>query len=412
MLKLSLNLKSSKVHTSRLFNSKLINLLFVLLFSLPFFTSFMAGLSLKAFGSTIYSTAFIYFSLLVLLVMLYIRNHDNLNFYYFKIFFFIIFVFLLSFFLFPNTRIFYFNLYIEIFVYIIIFLPFSIILPFNSNAFEDYKFPLVYVFITPFLTLIGIHLLDFESFIHYMHISNMILPSMLITYYFFRVKPNLIFFLFLIFYLYLQVIYGSRMALGSFSIFVMLLEFIKFRYLKRSIEKNILLLVYGLIFSFFVFALINYIHIVDFLVRNFNLSGRTIDLILSGDFASISSRSVIYTIAIDTILNLGFNLHGLFGDRLILQLNNINQPYIHNLVFEILISFGLILGTLIIVIFVSLILKTLLNKNNFNLSLILIFMISLTIPRLMVSGSFIIEGNFLLLIGVMFMLLKYKKRIY
>ena len=87
--------------------------------------------------------------------------------------------------------------------------------------------------------------------------------------------------------------------------------------------------------------------------------------------------------------------HGLWGDRVIL-----NGRYPHNIIAEILIDYGWILGSGILILLICIILRGL-HKANVLMSIVLCSLLSTGIVKLLLSGSFVNqEPAFYVLIGL------------
>ena len=117
---------------------------------------------------------------------------------------------------------------------------------------------------------------------------------------------------------------------------------------------------------------------------------------LNGELLISSTRSLIYEQANYALKNMGLSIYGLFGDRLF-----VDSIYVHNIFYELLLSFGYIFGGISIIALLVLIIKAIMfNKNN-NLKIIAILFTTSLFLRYLVSGSFVIEGNFYIYIAIM-----------
>lgn len=109
------------------------------------------------------------------------------------------------------------------------------------------------------------------------------------------------------------------------------------------------------------------------------VGGRTIDLLLSGDFLE-TPRLGIYREMIENTRLLG---KGLYADRLITE-----YKYAHNLLFEILVQFGWIIG-LVIVAFIGYLLYRGIKSNDKTISLLFFTFLSTGLLKLMLTGSYL-----------------------
>lgn len=219
----------------------------------------------------------------------------------------------------------------------------------------------------------------------YMGLGYHLLPVILI-YIFFYLKHKKGFMLLLIlinsFYL---IIYGNRGASLSLIIFIILLYFI---FYKKTLNKIIhLISITNIILISFIFKdkikniLIDFSY---FLLNILNINSYFLNkLILSlnkGLASSSSGRDIIYTNAI----KFG-NENWLFGNG-IGSFRYIYGLYPHNIFLEFYVQFG-IFGVTILVCFLIKVFGYLLLKNYKNKE-ILLFLFSLSIPRLVLSSSF------------------------
>jgi len=150
-----------------------------------------------------------------------------------------------------------------------------------------------------------------------------------------------------------------------------------------------------------------YEEILYILVRMFNemnISTRTLNALLTQSFTQSSDRdSLAYGVWKGIRANpLGI---GVFRDRQILRpyigrAVSSEGTYAHNFFMECLLQYGLILGTIIIIIFLRLIIKsffyTRFNKEQF---ICFVVLVSAGFFPLMVSGSYLQWENFYLMIG-------------
>lgn len=123
-------------------------------------------------------------------------------------------------------------------------------------------------------------------------------------------------------------------------------------------------------------------------------SSRTLSMINANSFWISQARKDIANLIIQSIPENAIFGTGLFGDRII------SGQYVHNVVLEILVQFGVIFGGIILVILAWRIIKTLVvSKNRIQVNLVLVF-ISTGLLKLMFSGSYLNEPSFFLLVGL------------
>lgn len=106
----------------------------------------------------------------------------------------------------------------------------------------------------------------------------------------------------------------------------------------------------------------------------------------SGDFLQHKTRTAISKHCLMRIKNMRMEVSGFFGDRYYC-----GSVYPHNIIYELLMSLGWILGGLAIVLLLILMLRALFKKEN---RMIVVFLITTLFLRFFVSGSYLIEGKF------------------
>ena len=90
-------------------------------------------------------------------------------------------------------------------------------------------------------------------------------------------------------------------------------------------------------------------------------------------------------------------MYGAYGDRYFL---NPHYPYAHNIIYEILITFGKCLGGIILICIVFNFIKVCIKNKNQKGLMTLIFG-SFSISRLLISSSFWIEPYFWAFLAIM-----------
>lgn len=131
-----------------------------------------------------------------------------------------------------------------------------------------------------------------------------------------------------------------------------------------------------------------------------NISSRTIRMLLEGNFMQDSGRNVIQAYFWSQLLEHPFTGIGLFGDRL-----KDGFAYCHNLFLEILLNFGMIIGSLLLVFGIISLLVLYKKSGSENRNRIFRYFCAMVLP-LMTSGSYLMDSGFALFIGLCFLLRK------
>lgn len=192
--------------------------------------------------------------------------------------------------------------------------------------------------------------------------------------------------------LFFIVVAGSRGPLLGVGLILLLqlLDIIR----NRSLFERIVLI--GLFIVVMTVLLVNLTTImmeVAFFLQRIGISSRTIMKVISGEFAKDIGRTRLYQIAIDLIRTGGPFGNGIYGDRVaISSLTTMWIGYCHQIVLEILVDFGYVLGSFFLVIMARRIIKILFAKESEWRSLYIIFLISAS--QLILSGSYLYSSIF------------------
>lgn len=171
---------------------------------------------------------------------------------------------------------------------------------------------------------------------------------------------------------------GSRGALLSFLLAILLMYI--FRY--RNDLRKIVLGYFAIIILFAMWGFRNELlafltEIIDYL----SIDSRTLGFIIEGNILEDSIRMTIYQELLSKINLIGY---GLMGDRMLLN----GVYYAHNLFLEWLIDFGILGGTLLIIVFILILIKGLKNSNSIE-QLYILMLLPNGVFELMFTGSYL-----------------------
>lgn len=133
------------------------------------------------------------------------------------------------------------------------------------------------------------------------------------------------------------------------------------------------------------------------------ISSRSLNMLLDGDITSDSGRLAIRTFFIEKLMEHPFIGIGLFGDRLYEDV-----AYCHNIVLEIVLDFGIILGGAFVIIGIIKLISSYCKSDSDNRNRIVRYFCALVIP-FMTSGSYLINSNFAIFLGLCFLISKQQK---
>jgi len=220
---------------------------------------------------------------------------------------------------------------------------------------------------------------------------NVLFPVIIFIYYFFYTK-KIQYMLFAVVGGFEILLLGSRGPFFGIAFFILIYALLmdyKYKGFKIFILLSVIIICYMLLQNPELF-----IKLSDFLKQN-GLPSRTIRKIAEGilldDTGRRTIREAIYDMFLNTRIIIGY---GPLGDHIL------TGSYSHNLILEFLVSFGIILGPLLLIaLFVSSI-YVFLKKDNEWFAVYIIFL-ALSIPKLMISSSFWYEGTFWAMIAIL-----------
>lgn len=346
--------------------------------------------SLQSVGSLL-----VYISWFLVLFRFVLRN----LFYIRRLFVFELFyigLLLINYYLFPDTQVFYQEYMMFIRQIIVVYIPagavFSLI-----DDYANWQYAMEKIAFWGSVFLLVAYFLGYVNVWEYQYLGVQISPFALILYSCYlgrkRVKDLLVLIIDVI-----LIFMGGRQ-----SIFVLLvgitLIYVYSNEINNSKKRLVVIACFLLCgISYFMSDLI--IGTLSSLIESVGVSSRTLEMLASGELTSFASRDRIFQTSLEIAKNNGNVISGLFADRYYLRNTLAWAAYPHNLILEILIDFGMLWGTVLIILLVFSIIKKFIKKTGDKRSC-LGMIIALTIVRLFVSSSFMIEGTFYLFIGLL-----------
>lgn len=222
--------------------------------------------------------------------------------------------------------------------------------------------------------------------------AYMLLPHLCLLLYSFVSKRKKLDLLLFIFGAVLVIFFGARgpvLFLFVFALIVLLLC------APRGWEKSLIIVgVAGAAIAFFIFFEPVLLALKDVAIR-LGLSSRVFDQMLNNMFFSTDTRESIMTSIINAIKEKPLFGYGMAGDR------NVVRVYAHNLFLEFLVSYGVIIGGALSVALVTLLVIGIRRATSQEERLFLLLLIcSNGFLKLMISGSYLREPYFYLMVGV------------
>lgn len=328
-------------------------------------------------------------------------------------------VFLLNYCLVPASAVYFKTNLLELALLVIIYIPAGIyLLGVQSVHFFVDKMKIL-VYLTPFMGLASYLVFNIASMMNYMVFSTMILPGTLMCCHYMmnaRGRMRAVYLLLFLADMYLLLSFGGRSPFLAVIVYIGLLYYRKT--LSGSTAKKTMLF-FCLVIGVIVLAVFGdlIIEMIVSLLEPYRDQSRIIDTIVNGEFFQSNEyggRETIYGFAQKELSKMGLSVPGLFGDRLALSnhmaTGGYKTNYVHNFYYEILLSFGWILGGIIITVVTLKTAKALLFRGQDAKFQLVAFFFCLEFIRLLVSGSFLVEGISVLFFCALFIREKKQNR--
>ena len=139
------------------------------------------------------------------------------------------------------------------------------------------------------------------------------------------------------------------------------------------------------------------------------ISSRTVTALVEGNFSDSNGRSLIYAMAIELIMKGGFFGYGFYGDRYFIG-ERFRWGYSHDIFLELLVSFGIIGGAIIIIALITGIVNLYKKSTNYTKQIIFVTFLGASL-KLIFSSSFWYEPTFWALIALMIVWKKPKQEL-
>lgn len=221
-------------------------------------------------------------------------------------------------------------------------------------------------------------------------------------------RKKIIFFIISLFSLFCAALLGSRGALLSVVVFFLMYCFFFYR---NGPRKNVLIVLLILVI---IFTSLFYEKILEALLdlsKTWNFESRSLENLLDSTLFESKGRDIITK---DLIRALGKNLfgYGIFGDRVIT-----GSGYAHNIFLELLIHYGFIFGTILIIGYIYITLSPMFfdkYKKNSDIFTLYFALFSSAFVKLIFSDSYLLFPTFWALIAFSILIIRsvnYEKNI-
>lgn len=229
---------------------------------------------------------------------------------------------------------------------------------------------------------------------HSMTMAYSLLPHVLILIWSYFKQRNGLNFFFALLGILLLLAMGTRgpvLCLCVFSVGFSLL-YNDFNSQKKTRLKMIISI---LIIILFLKPILNLLGVI---ITDMGMSTRVVSMFLEGDISDANGRDIIQETLLSYIESAPFWGYGLAGDRVILSSIWSDGGFTHNLVIEMMVSFGVVPGLLIcalIIFFIVFVLKRSKNNNN---TIFFWLLVSICVSQLF-SGSFLQDPYLYMMFG-------------
>lgn len=231
---------------------------------------------------------------------------------------------------------------------------------------------------------------------NYMELSYAVLPAVCGTYAYFRETRNLLSLVFTFLGLASVFNFGSRAVVLYVITFIFASELFTNR--RLSIGKIVTL----------VLLIVGYLNIGSLMTSLANSGlfsdSRFLTKFVSNELFNHETREYIYSACRARMSTMGLEISGLFGDRPYCA----GAAYPHNIFYEVIMSFGWIFGIIFLCYLFIVMYKSLVKGAS---SIIFFLFFFSVFCRFFVSGSYIIEGRFWLMLFVFISLYKKQQKI-
>ena len=239
------------------------------------------------------------------------------------------------------------------------------------------------------LAVIILLFFDYEQNLVYMGFSYALLPFICNFYRQGRLdsskRKRVIYILFFIVGLLTILAFGARATIGFSFIYIVAFEISRSDLkLQNKIISFLALIGIVLLIGLNAEAITNMLLKFDLFKNSYFLQN-----LLKGNLLESSTREILYESCKNRMQIVGITVSGFFGDRAYC----VGFPYPHNIFYELIMSFGWLLGSALIVFYSLVLLKGLITRGSTKREIVIFIMITI-LARYIISGSYLIENRF------------------
>lgn len=268
-----------------------------------------------------------------------------------------------------------------------------------NNLFDEIKpFAIGGVLMGIYIVFIGDIGFD-EEYFNYMEFSYSILPFVAALYVIARRERTWKFLWFILFAFgtLCMVIYGARATILFLLLFIAFFEFLNGTSKSKIYVLVGFILVIAIIAIFFDDILL-YLSGIDALKNS-----RLIMKAVAGQLSDGGDRDILIEDSIKRICSMDLEISGIFGDRAYIR-----GIYPHNIILEILMQFGIFLGSMILLFMLYVICIDVIRTG---FGLVSVYLCCVLFGRFLFSGSYIQDGSFWLWLFCMLSIFKSRYKV-
>ena len=232
---------------------------------------------------------------------------------------------------------------------------------------------------------------------------RLLLPTVLFGYYYLQEKKKKYLLLMLVGIL-LILFFGNRSSILNAAL-VFILQIVFFNPPKNKAIRTLEII--ALVFIVFVLFMSNALSIIGEWLESLGVSSRTIEIMTSGfdSMTDDNGRSIIWENCRTAISQKPWTGYGIGGDRNLMLLgknyvSRVGGVYAHNIIYELLLDFGVIIGSLLLAFIVIMSLRLMMQKEKNKIVILFSALTVCAFIKLMFSGSVWNELDTFLCLGL------------
>lgn len=234
----------------------------------------------------------------------------------------------------------------------------------------------------------------FTENVNYMTIAyNLSLPTLLLGYISLEKNSSILTTAFVVVSLALLLV-GCRGAFVS-----IILPYLLLYVQKRDVHRTVLIGLFVVLFILY-FWFDPILEMTDNLLASAGYDSRIISKIRYGGLFESEGREILRETVTGRASQEGWPAYGLFGDRTIAASAGLDAVYIHNVVLEFIIDFGVLMGSILLVILIYSMFSHY-KKGSESYRTVFVIFWGICLMKLMFSGSYLVEPLFYLSFGLL-----------